>query len=310
MSLYYIKSGFQSAKARPTLTVIMYVSNLIMGILLSIPVLAAFSKATAESGYANDLSQGFDITLWADILENSPSFLPTLIAQLFWVLPVLFVWKMASSAGLIHAQMKEIEDQDAAPDQDGTPDESEASAAGADERSQRLARNRNTTRRFWVGLGSNALKSTALGFLYLVPTVIAILIVSVIGLVLAQVAVGEVGTFWVQAVFLPLALFMCVAFIDMMHDFGRVELVAGRKGIMDSWFAGLKWPFHSGNANSIYIGWMVLGIVFLFIPFMLDLSSGGLFIAFVFQQLFLAARAFITVGWLGSEVKLVEDTLE
>lgn len=319
MSLYYIQSGFESAKQRPTLTAIMYASNLIMGILLSIPVLSAFSAVTAESGYAGDLSQGFDVSLWADILESSPSFFPTLISQLLWVLPVLFVWKMASSAGLIYAQMKQPEpsqtgDQVTDEMENNVVSLTEASgesneSIGPTHSSDRVERNRSTTRLFWNGLASYAWKSTVLGFLYLIPTIVALIIVAIIALVIAQVAIGEVGAFWVQAVFLPLALFLSVAFIDMMHDFGRVEMVVGRKSIMDSWFAGLKWPFHSGNANSIYIGWMVLGMLFLFIPFMIDLTAGGVFIAFIIQQVFLAGRAFISVAWLGSEVLLVENAM-
>jgi len=245
MSSQYIKSGFESAKAQKGLAAIIYVGNLAMGLLLSIPLMVAFSGATGASGFSDEMAEGFDLALWADLMESSGPLVQTLISQLFWILPILFVWKMASSAGLIHAQ----------------------SDGGG--------------KSFWKGLGKYTWKTTVLGLLYMVPTVIVIILVVIAAALLSAVLTGEVGSFWVQFVFTPLALFLGIALIDMMHDFGRIELVRGNKGIMDSWFSGMKWPLQSGNANSIYIGWMIFGMAFLFLPFVLNFSMGGLLFAFI-----------------------------
>jgi hypothetical protein len=273
MSLHYLKSGFESAQAHKGLAAIMYVGNLVMGLLLSIPIMVAFSDATATSGFSDEMADGFNLSVWADLMETSGPLVQTLIAQLFWILPVLFVWKMASFAGLIYAQ---------------------GNGGGNS---------------FWQGLGKYTGKSILLGMLFMVITVVVTLLVLVAVVVLSALLTGEVGSFWVQFVFTPLALVLGIALIDMMHDFGRIELILGRKGVMDSWFSGMRWPFQSANANSIYIGWMVLGLIFLFIPFMLDFSMGGLLLAFIVQQLLLYARAFITVGWIGSEVIFYEDMM-
>jgi len=273
MSLHYIKSGYDSARERPALSAIVYVGNLIMGLILSIPVFIALSTATSESGFSEEMAGEFDLALWADMLESSGPLLQTLVSQLLWVLPLLFVWKMASSAGLVHAQ----------------------SEGGG--------------KSFWTGVGRYTGKATLLGMLYMVPTVVVLVLVVLVAALLSGVLTGEVGSFWVQFVFTPIALFLGVAFIDMMHDYGRIELIVGKKGVMDSWLAGFKWPLHSSNANSIYIGWMVLGMVFLILPFILDVSMGGLFLAFIVQQILLFGRAFITVGWINSEVAFYEDTV-
>ena len=273
MSAHYIRSGYDSARLRPGLTALMYVGNLAMGLILSVPIFIAFSMATDSSGFSNELAEGFDISLWADLLEGNDALLQTLVSQLFWVMPLLFIWKMASFSGLIHAQ----------------------SEGGG--------------KSFWTGLGRYTLKATLLGILYLIPTLVVMFLVVMLAAVLSTVITGEVGSFWVQFVFTPLAFFLGVAFIDMMHDFARIELIVGKKGIMDSWFAGMKWPLQSSHANSIYIGWMVLGIVFLVFPFILDVSMGGLLVAFIVQQLFMLGRAFITVGWINSEVALFEDSI-
>jgi hypothetical protein len=271
MSVHYIKTGYERARSRPRLAAIMYAANLAMGLLLSIPILIAFSQATELSGYSDQMAEGFDLALWADLFESSGPLLPTLVAQLMWVLPILFVWKMGSSAGLVHAQSE------------------------------------GGSRSFWKGFGQHTGKATVLGMLYMIPTLVWIILVVLVAKVLSTVLTGEVGSFWVQFVFSPLALFLGIAFIDMMHDFGRIELVLGKKGIMDSWFSGMKWPLHSGNANSIYLGWMMFGLLFLFLPFMLDLSLGGIFLAFIVQQILLFGRSFITVGWISSEVVFFEE---
>ncbi|MDA1029304.1 MAG: hypothetical protein O3B41_09670 [Bacteroidetes bacterium] len=271
MSAHYITSGFQRAKARPRLAAIMYAANLAMGLILSIPVLIAFSNATELSGYSEEMAGGFDLALWADLLESSGPLVQTLLAQMLWILPILFVWKMGSSAGLIHAQSE------------------------------------GGSRSFWKGFGLHTMKATLLGLLFLIPTAAWVVFVVVVATVLSTFLTGEVGSFWVQFVFSPLALFLGIALIDMMHDFGRIDLVLGKSGIKDSWLNGMKWPFHSANANSIYIGWMVLGLIFLVFPFMLDLSMAGLVLAFLVQQVLLYGRSFITVGWISSEVLLYED---
>lgn len=271
MSTHYFSSGLAAARKRPGLTAILYVANLALGLILSIPILIAFSQSTATTGFSPEMAEGFDITLWADLLEDSGPVFQTMISQLIWILPLLFLWKVASSVGLVHA----------------------LSAGGG--------------RSFWQGVGRHTGKAALLGLLYLVPTFALIFGVAIVAVILSAFLTGEVGSFWVQFVFTPLVIFLGIAFVDMMHDFGRIELVLADKSVTESWFAGMKWPLKSGIANSIYIGWMLVGLVVLIIPVVLDFSMGSIFLAFIIQQILLFARSMVTVGWIGSEVFFFED---
>ncbi|MDG1755453.1 MAG: hypothetical protein P8H65_10800 [Rhodothermales bacterium] len=270
MPLQYLSNGFSSARSRPKLAAILYVANLALGLIVSIPLFVAFAQATAESGYGPELAENFDLSIWADIVEQSGPVFQSLISQLLWILPLLFLWKVASSVGLVHALSK------------------------------------GGGHSFWQGIGKYTGKAFVLGLLYLVPAVVLLIGIILFAAILGGLFTGEVGSFWVQFVFTPLVLFLGFAFIDMMHDFGRMELVLGRKGIMDSWFAGMKWPLQSGAANSVYISWMMIGLVVLLFTFGIDFGMGGIFLAFVMQQLFLFARAMVTVSWIGSEVYVYE----
>ena len=270
MALHYIPQGFQKARSRPGLAVVLYAANLILGLVISIPIFVVLANATAESGFSPELAQEFDVALWADMLSSSGPVLQSVMTQMIWILPLLFVWKVASSAGLVHA----------------------------------LSGSEN---RFLDGVGRYTGKAILLGLLYLAPTLVLIIGVILIGLVLGSLLTGEVGSFWVQFVFTPLALVLGLAIIDMMHDFGRMELILGKQGVVDSWFAGLKWPLHSGSANFVYIVWMLVGFVLLLLPFSLNLAAAGFLLGFILQQLLLYARAMITVSWIGSEVDIFGD---
>ncbi len=271
MSVHYLKSGIDSTRACPGLIVLLYFANLAMGLILSIPILIAFSSVLSSSGFSPELAEEFDLSLWADMLKESGPVLQTVFAQILWLIPVIYIWKIVLSVGLIEAHVN--------------------GGGGS----------------FWKGVGRDTGRATILGLVYLVIFVASVIGVLIVASLLSTVLSGERGTFWVWFIFTPLAIFMTMALIDMMHDFGRLELVVSGKGIIESWLAGMKWPFISGNANSIYLGWMVLGLVTLFIPLLLDLRMGGIFLAFLVQQLFLFLRAGVTVGWIASEVHFFED---
>jgi len=248
----------------------MYVANLTLGLILSIPIFVAFSSATELSGFSSEMAQDLDISLMADLFAESGPLVQIIMAQLLWFIPLLFLWKVASSAGLTHA----------------------LSATG--------------DRSFWQGVGRYTGKSALLGLFYFGMTIVFLVGVILLVAIVSSMISGEVASFWLQFVFMPLVLFLGVAFIDMMHDFGRAELVIAGKSVKDSWLEGMKWPFRSGDANTIYLGWMFTGVILLLILLMLDLSMTGILIAFIVQQLLLFARALITVGWIGSEVHLFE----
>jgi len=73
--------------------------------------------------------------------------------------------------------------------------------------------------------------------------------------------------------------------------------------------SGVLWPFRHFNSIGLYAGWFVIALILLSVPTMIDVRTGGLWGVFILQQLFLFARAGVTVAWFGSEIELYDTAL-
>lgn len=266
----YFSLGLDAIRRRMGLAGLIYGANLIMALLVTIPLYVVFSSAVSDSGYSEELASSFDMSLWADILQQSPELVTTLFLQLFWMVPLYMAWNVIALTGLAHA----------------------LSMGGQ--------------RSFWQGVGRYGGRALLLGLLYAGLMLAGLIVVGIIILVASTVFSGEAGTIWTSMVLLPLLSLLVFAVLDMMHDFARLELVLGERKVLDAWLRGLKWPFTSADANAAYILWMMVAALTLLAISALDLRMGGVFLAFFVQQVMLFSRAAVTVGWIGSEVAVYE----
>ena len=262
----FFKHGIATAQSRPGLAGLLYGMNLIIGLILTVPVYIALSSVTGASGFAADLTNQFDITLWADIMEEAEPAFQALVGQLIWILPVYFLWKVASSVGIIHTL-----------DTSGV-------------------------RSFWHGIGEYTGKAVLLGLVFLVHLIVLGVGIAITVVVFGMIWPGEAGVFWIYFVFMPVSFVLGAAVIDMMHDYARMELVIGERPVMESWLSGIRWPFRYGGADSLYVAWFVVAGIMLVLPTIIDLNMGGIWLVFLVQQIVLFLRATATVGWFGSEV--------
>lgn len=271
MIVRILNDGWSASVKRPGLAGLLYAGNLLLGIILSIPILVAFSSAVSESGYSPDLAAEFDVALWADILRDSGPLVSTMLMQLLWVIPVFYLWKIGSTVGVVHAMRGD------------------------------------RTGSFWEGVGRYAGKALLLGLPFLVLAILAVAGLALITALLSAAPIGEVGQFWIRFVVAPILIILSVAVIDMMHDFARLELVLRGESVWNSMYAGMDWFWQSGSAQALYMLWLVIGSLTLILPFWADMALGGLFLAFLLQQALLYVRSLVTVGWLTSEVMLFQE---
>lgn len=263
--------GVDAIRRRPGLAWLMYGLNLLIALLISVPLLIVMQSAISGSGWSDELATTFDPALWADIFERSPALVTTLLAQLFWVIPVYLLWNVLSLTGLAHALSR--------------------GAQGS----------------FWTGLGRYGVRAILLGGLFLGMMIVGFMFIGLLALVANVLFQGAAGTWWVNLVFLPILTLLVFAVLDMAHDFARLELVLGERTVGSSWSAGFAWLVKSSSANAVYIVWMLAAVVTLLAAAGLDLRMGGLVLAFLVQQLLMLARAAVTVGWVGSEVAVWEE---
>ncbi len=262
----FFNQGFRAATSRPGLAGLLYAFNLVIGIIVTVPIFLALNSIVGTTGFSGELSSQFDIALWMDIMEDALPTFQSFQIQLLWILPVFFLWKVASSVGVIHTL------------------------------------HTHGARSFWQGVGEYTGRAVLLALVFLVPLIAIVIGIAIVTFVLTMVWTGEIGIFWIYFVFLPVSVILSFAFLDLMHDYARMELVVGNRPVMESMISGLAWPFRHGGSNTIYIGWFIVAIIVLILPTIVDFREGGLWGVFLIQQILLFLRAGITVGWFGSEV--------
>ncbi len=270
-----LTAGLSGLRRRPGLVVLLYAMNLVLALILSIPVAVAFGNTVGPTGFGADLAAGFDIVLWADIIEEAGDALAVLFLHLLWMIPLYLIWKAAASVGLIHALRGD------------------------------------QIRSFWQGVGRYTLRGALLGIVFLILTGIGVVVTLGVVMVIGAIWSGPVGGFWINAVLAPALLISLLAVLDLMHDYARTALVVGEQPVLKAMQTGMAWPFRHGQASPLYLIWFVPAAVLLLLPTVLDMNVAaatgsavwGLFIA---QQVLLLLRAAVTVGWFGSETAFYE----
>lgn len=271
-----LRAGLAGIKRRPGLAVLLYAVGALVALLLSLPVYHALLSATGETGFGPDLARGFDLVLWADIMERAGVTLGAVALQLLWIAPLYLVWKVAAGVGIIYAL------------------------------------SRGQVRSFWQGAGRYTGRGLLLALLYgLLLLGTGGLLYTVVG-GLSIFWRGEVASFWIYGVFAPTLLITALSLLDLMQDYSRIALVVEHQPVGRAWKTGIQWPFRHGTAGRLYATWFALAAVLLILPALLEMhvtagSAGSIWLLFGLQQLVLLARAAVTVGWLGSEVAFFED---
>lgn len=273
MLVTYFSAGLKALRARPLLALLLFALQLFIANLLAIPIASVLQTATSGTGFDHDLATGLDLVLLIDILRDHPTLLSTPIALLTWMIPLLVIWKAALSIGLVHALRGD--------------------ASGS----------------FWEGVGRHGIGSVLLSLVYLAPVLVWTVVVAVVSFVLTLVFPGEVGSFWSWFVLMPTLFITGISILDLMHDYSRMALVVGSKPVLESFFAGLRFPFRHGIASRLYLLWFVPAALLWAIPTALEWTLGMGALVFLAQQVVLLARSAVTVAWFGSEVALYESTV-
>ena len=270
-----LTAGLTGLRRRPGLVVLLYAMNLIIALPLAIAVGVTLGNTVGPTGFGEALAQGFDIVLWADIIDKAGEALRASFLHLLWMVPLYLIWKAAAAVGLIHALRGD------------------------------------QTRSFWRGVGRYTGRGVLLGIGFLVLTGIGVVVVLGIALALGAVWSGKVGGFWVNAVIAPTLIISVLAVFDLMHDYARAALVVGDEKVLTALGTGVVWPFRHGQASRLYLIWFAPAALLLLLPMVLDANvtaatSGTLWGLFVAQQVFMLLRAAVTVGWFGSETAFYE----
>ena len=273
-----IRRGFRHMIQRPKLALLLYAVPLLMAALMAVPIYVNLDNTIGITGFSRDLAEQFNVTLWADIIEESGTALMASLRQLVWFIPVFLLWNVASHVGLIHTL-------------------AEPARGG-----------------FWEGLGRFTGRGLALALLFLIPLLFLVIVtITVVGAIAE--GQGEVGTFWLQLIVLPLLLIGLVAWLDLMQDYGRMFLVLEQTAVFPAWWRGIRWGLTQWRSGLIYLFWFIPALVLWVLPFWFDTITAsatlaGMWGLLLLQQFILLLRSALTIGWIGSEVALFEHIRE
>ena len=271
---YSIKEGVARATRNWKLVFLIFGTNLLLAAIVALPLAGLIDSAFANRGFSEALAAKFDIELWFDAMEKiGPSIQSYLFPQIFWIVLVYLVWKVALSLGLI-ARLKE------------------------------------EPMGFWQGVGRFFPRGLALGLIYFIVTFLGMMLIFTI-LMMMSAASGEVGIFWISFALLPTAIITWVSILDLMHDYSRIHLVERDAGIFSSLGRGLLWPFKNGSASVLYVFWFLVSAAVWFLPFIFDAKTASatalsIFFLLIVQQVMLLIRSAFSVAWFGSEVAFYE----
>jgi hypothetical protein len=274
MTVRSISTGFRLAARRPGLALLVYLANLLVALVISIPVFGALSVATGRTGYGPELVERFNFVLWSDIIQKSGDAMLASWAQFLWTIPLVLLWKIAMSVGLVHAL------------RDGG------------------------IRSFWEGVGRYTGKAALLALLYLVLLAAWLIGVGVFVFIGRLVLTTSPATFVLYWIVAPMAIVLGLALMDAMHDYGRISLVSKNQGAVTAWFAGIAYPFRHPVAILVYLFWAVVAIALSAAALQLHPSWGGamvsIWLLFLGQQVVFLLRSATTVAWFGSEVSFFQ----
>ncbi len=271
-----LKSGAGLMRDRWGLIVLLYVVNLGVAFVLALPIYLAVVEHVGFTGFGPDLIERFDLELWRGMLKDLRGTFASIGLQLLWVLPIYAIWKTASHMGVIYAL------------------------------------HNGAIWPFWRGVGYYTGRGLLIGVVFLPLKILWSVFSFFIAGLLSSAWQGEVGTFWVMLVLLPVLLLTGLAVLDLFQRYARMALVIRHDSVAQAIASGVSWPIKYGAASYLYLIWYFIALLAMFATIglnaMLHVGTRAVLIAFLIQQASMFTRSAIAVGWIGSEVSLFERT--
>lgn len=271
-----ISSGLTCIRQRFGLVVLLYAVNLIVALAVTIPLYLAIRSSFGPSGFGPDLLTGLDFTVWPKAGPELFEALRLIGLQSLFVVPIIVIWKVASSVGIINAL------------RDGK------------------------VRKFWAGVGQFTGRGLGLALIFGLLGAIW-LGLSFVGAVFLRGLLGatEAAAYNSFVYFLPISATLGLSFLALLHDYSKICLVKGDLGFGKAFKRGSKFALANPGTWILFAFWLIVSAVLLFAPSLLDrylaaTTISTVVVLFVLQQLFLFFRTAASVAWYGSEVEYYE----
>ncbi|MBL7978609.1 MAG: hypothetical protein JNN12_09720 [Bacteroidetes Order II. Incertae sedis bacterium] len=273
MVLRPFTEGIKNAAQRPKLILLLWLMGLVIAAFMAIPAtfaLEAFAHVLPEGNPDIWKTPAHQTAFWELLIRVRSAFGTTLL-NLLWVLPLVWIWKVAYAVGLYHAFRTE------------TPGTFREGVA-----------------RYWS-------KGMALSLRFVVLSIGIQVVLITLFMVLGLMMQGERVLFWLFAVIWPTLAISAYALIALFQDYARVAVVLAHVSPKAAFRSGLRFPFRYGNASKLFLLWFAVTLFVGILPNVIELRFGftspvASWIVFLLTQILLFIRAAAIVAWHSSNV--------
>jgi len=277
MVLRPFTEGLTRALRQPKLILLLWLTGLLVAALLTLPATFAIDAVALvlPQGEPDVLNNPSHQTVFWELLIRERAAFGKVFFSLLWILPLVWLWKVAYGVGLYHAFQGE--------------------GSGSF---------REGVARYWT-------KGLALSWRFVLLSGIVQVALLIFFILLGFAMPNERTLFWLFAVIWPTLALSVYSVIALCHDYGRATLVFNASTPKDAFRLGLHFPFQHGDASKLFLVWFGITLVLGVLPNALELFGGfsgpiSSWIGLAATQILLFLRAGAIVAWHGSNMVFYE----
>jgi hypothetical protein len=268
-------SGFKTAVRSHKMTTLIYIINLMLGLILAIPFMGALKEASNRSLSVHNLLKDIDLTALQEFMRNSDGTIGDLFREVFWVILFFIVVSIFLTGGIL-TTIKQKE-------------------------------SKFTLKSFFSGCGTFFFRFFKLTFytiiLHLILAIIIYLILSLIVVGSYDSVASEKVLFYTFVIFLSLHVIISIYLI----------VITDSKKVLKSFWAAVKFiTLRFPLTYGLYLMLLVIPLIVLYLYMIVSKTIGmtsgiTILVMFILQQLFIWLRISLRIWTFAGQFDFYTD---
>jgi hypothetical protein len=278
-------SGFKTAVRSHKMTTLIYIINLMLGLILAIPFMGALKEASNRSLSVHNLLKDIDLTALQEFMRNSDGTIGDLFREVFWVILFFIVVSIFLTGGIL-TTIKQKE-------------------------------SKFTLKSFFSGCGTFFFRFFKLTFytiiLHLILAIIIYLILSLIVVGSYDSVASEKVLFYTFVIFLSLHVIISI-YLIVITDYSRFIIVlSDSKKVLKSFWAAVKFvTLRFPLTYGLYLMLLVIPLIVLYLYMIVSKTIGmtsgiTILVMFILQQLFIWLRISLRIWTFAGQFDFYTD---
>ncbi|RLD68731.1 MAG: hypothetical protein DRI95_02165 [Bacteroidetes bacterium] len=278
----YTKGFIQTAKF-PRMLFILYFANILMALIFALPFFSALKNSAGNSDFLNGLLEGFDFTVFSNLMYYSGKAFAVLTGSIKWLVLAYFLLSVFLTGGIIRS----------------------------------LNDDKFSTSSFFGAGAHSFFRFLGLSLIIVLFQIIFLLLIFIpVGMYIGKnfsEFQSEITAYYIG--FSALGLYALVfLLISMIGDYGKFYLELNNSfNIFKGFWGGVKYVFkHFLKTYVLYLILLFLPAVIMYVYLYLEqdikMATGiGILLVFLMQQSFILLRVFLRTWILSSQLMIYDD---